>query len=83
MTDDYIPTLGEYAEIIERLTQYPNLPVPEHMQRAYQDARRRADLRRFARMMDDMLDAAEFSLGYRPPEWPEWQMVWLNADFRR
>lgn len=80
MTDEYIPTIGEYAEIIKWLVDYPGQELPQHMLKAYNDALERAEMRRFARSMEDMADAAEFTLGYRPPEW---QLVWLNADFSK
>lgn len=80
MTNEYIPTLGEYAAVIDWLVNRPSEELPQTMRKAYNDALERAEMRRFARSMEDMLDATEYTLGYRPPEW---QMVWLNADWHR
>lgn len=71
-TDEYIPTLGEYAEIIEWLAN-DNGPMPLRMRRAYIDALERAAMRRFAHSMADAEDAARYvwygyDLDYSPKD---------------
>lgn len=48
---EYIPTLGEYAEIIEFVVMHPGEPIPDEMSKAYADACERAALRRFGRQI--------------------------------
>lgn len=65
MSDAYVPTLGEYAEIIEWLVTNPNEEVPKHMRRVFDDAMERAGMRRFAQSMEDAVDAHHYA-------WDSW-----------
>lgn len=50
----YVPTLGQYAEVIAWLTEQVDVDIdqmPESMHRAYRDALHRAGLRRVAQAM--------------------------------
>lgn len=47
-----IPTLGEYAELIEWLVTNPNEEVPKRLRPLLDDALNRAGLRRFAAAME-------------------------------
>lgn len=66
---EYIPTIGEYAEVIEWLVDYPGQELPQHMRKAYDDALQRAEMRRLARSMGDAADAMEYAYCGVLPEW--------------
>ncbi len=51
--EEYVPTLGDYADVIEWFDTDVHLPVPAHLERAYRDAVHRASLRRVAQMMSE------------------------------
>lgn len=68
---EYIPTLGEYAEIIHWLVAHPNEEVPKEMRRAFDDAIDRAELRVFAAELarsvdedDQQIEAADWQMRY-------------------
>jgi hypothetical protein len=65
---DYIPTLGEYAEIIYWLVAHPNEEIPKEMRRVFDDAIDRAELRHFAESLthavEDDARAADWQMRY-------------------
>lgn len=54
---EYVPTLGEYAAVIEWLESQRGMhqfkSIPRHLRRAFDDAMHRAGLRRVARAMEN------------------------------
>lgn len=52
MEKSYVPTLAEYAEVIEELTINPGKALPVKFQKAHDDAMKRAELYRVARALE-------------------------------
>jgi hypothetical protein len=76
-TDEYVPTLLQYAEVIAWLDERrkvwigtsPTMAMPEHLKRAYADAIRRESLGRVAKAMQAAEDeAVGWDLSYTNPE---------------